>query len=114
VPQLLKSHDVVLIKWQYVDSKANRLLRLKQELPEACHKIILLQVSFEEIAERLPSKKLWRHYGQELIYATKEISLVQESLDVLKDSFGVTTVDGGKSGHYKILNIAAEELPPHQ
>ena len=103
VPTLLETSDVVLIKWQFVDTQANRLLELKENLPNALHRIIFLRVSVEEVAERLPSKKLWRHYGQELIFATNELPVVMKSLDSVKSLFDIIAIDSSGSGHYDVL-----------
>lgn len=92
VPKLLAKSDVVLIKWQYVDSLAKRLQRLKELLPETKHRIIELKVEVDELIKRLPNKKLWTNYGEEKALYDVELKVVPEELAKLSDQFEVVSL----------------------
>ncbi|HUD06836.1 MAG TPA: hypothetical protein VMR34_03020 [Candidatus Saccharimonadales bacterium] len=102
VPELLQSADVVFIKWQYVDSQANRPQRLKKKLPKIKHRIISLLVSPDELLERLPSKPLWHNYGKERELISIELPLIAQSLRELSD-FKTRFISSSKSGKYEVL-----------
>jgi hypothetical protein len=103
VSGLLVNSDVVLIKWQYVDSSCELPQRLKELLPTARHRIILLRASPRELAVRLSSKDWWREMGfkdaNELV--GYELKMVDKFISELQDQFEITIIDSGARGHYK-------------
>lgn len=102
IPLLLQNTDVVLIKWQYVDSAAKRPQHLKDSLPDAKHKIIELKVDRDELVLRLPRKHWWHDLGKEKESLNQELGMVAASLDALPD-FEKISIDSSESSNYKIL-----------
>lgn len=103
VASLLNDADVVLIKWQLVDSLASRLTRLQQKIPEAEHRIIRLEASRAEMIRRLQQKTWWYDYGKEDDFIDSEIKSVEESIDSVKDTFAVTRVSSEANDDYSII-----------
>jgi len=101
VPEILQNADIVLIKWQYVDSQHDRPQRLKQKLPDVQHRIISLDVSVDELVKRLPTKPLWHNYGDERNLISIELPIVLKSREELND-FDVTIIDSSTSSNYEI------------
>ena len=101
IPVLLQKTDVILIKWQYVDSAAKRPQRLKDSLPDARHRIIELEVDMDELVMRLPRKHWWYDLGKEKESLTKELDMVANSLGQLPD-FDKVSIDSNESGNYRI------------
>ena len=105
VSKLLENAEVILIKWQFVDSKTNLPKRLKYKIPDVRQRIISLKVSPEELAERLPAKPLWSKYGktgEETKLVAHDLQVVRKSLQELSD-FDTTTINSSKSGNYEII-----------
>ncbi len=66
VSKLLESSDVVIIKWQYVDSYCETPQKLREMLPGVEHRLIELRASQEILIERLERKDWWRDkWGEE-------------------------------------------------
>ena len=103
VQKLLSSSDVILIKWQFVDSIAKRPQKLKLLLPTARHKIICLVTDVDEIAKRLPHKPLWRQPGKERQLAKAEIPKVLQAINELYD-FDITYLNSNDNAGYTKLN----------
>lgn len=101
VPTLLSSADVVLIKWQFVDSQTSRPQRLKEAIPEAQHRIILLNTPESELIERLARKKWWHDYGEEKEFISKELSMVGDCIKQLSPEFMTTTLNSGTYSNYR-------------
>jgi len=104
VPVLLQNADIVLIKWQYVDSQHDRPQRLKRKLPNVRHRIISLDVSVDELVNRLPTKPLWHNYDAEKNLISIELPIVLKSREELSD-FDVTFIDSSASGNYEIEKV---------
>lgn len=104
IPDLLKNYDVVLIKWQHIDSELNRLERLKELLPEAMHRAVLLVTPRHELAERLPVKSWWHDYGKELAHVNRGIENVAKSLYTLPSSMTLTIILSSNKKPYSIIN----------
>ena len=104
IPDLLKNYDVVLIKWQHIDSELNRPERLKELLPEATHRAVLLVTPRHELAERLPIKSWWHDYGKELAHVNRGIEHVAKSLDTLPISMTLTIILSSDKKFYSIIN----------
>ena len=105
-PKLLDKSDIVLIKWQTVDSIANRPQRLKKLLPEARHWIIELRVGIDELVGRLPKKELWTNYGREKDLYDVEFKVVSEKLSELSDEFEIISLNSSSSGSYELIERA--------
>ena len=98
-PVLLDTAEVVLIKWQYVDSDALRPQRLKALLPNAQHRIIELNVPKTELIERIARKPWWDDYGKEEESVTAELEMVGNEIDVLRGEFEVIILNYTGSDH---------------
>jgi hypothetical protein len=102
VPELFENSDAVLIKWQTVDSESGRMQKLKNLLPNAQHRIILIVASNEELSERLPQKSWWDDddvagfIAEENKYTVNELSNLQEE-------FLVTKISGNSTGSYSLI-----------
>ena len=94
VPELLDENDIVLIKWQFVDSSDNRPIHLKQKLPEAKHRVIVLEAAKETLLKRLPNKDWWYDHGRESeYYDTQELAPFKKVLGDLAKDFVITTIN---------------------
>ncbi len=95
VPILLNTAEVVLIKWQFVDSEASRPQRLRELTPQAKQRIILLETPKPELVERLAKKGWWHNYGNEESFIEAELVMVADVVKQLIGDFEVAAVDGG-------------------
>lgn len=104
VHTLLQDTDVVLIKWQYLDSAAFRPERLQQLLPDVRHRIIELTAPLPELVERLKKKPWWhdQDIGKEIAFITSSLKGVFKATKHLKN-FEMTRLDSGVSGDYGII-----------
>ena len=109
VPLLLEDHDVVLLKWQFVDSDADRIVRLQDELPTAKHEIIVLHAAEEDLAVRLPRKSWWKQWGSNDFAAT-ELALVADAVESLSAHHDVTHLHSGAEEGYRPYQIPTEQL----
>lgn len=99
----LKNSDVVLIKWQYVDSSCELPQQLKGRLPHAKHKIILLEAPQEEMEQRLNTKDWWKDkWGSVSELVGLEHKMVEKFIKELQDKFEITAVDSSSKGNYAI------------
>ena len=106
VPIHLKNADIVLIKWQEVDSGADRPMRLKRLLPNEKHRALFLDADFDELCEREVHKWWWNQEDSPREYRAKELKLVAKYLDDLRNDFNITVIDSSKGRDYKILPTA--------
>ncbi len=101
---LLKTADVVLIKWQYVDSSCELPQKLRAALPGVRHRIILLYTNDTELIRRLRAKDWWLNLGfgsaEELLGYEKQ--MVPKFRRELKD-FAVLRVNASNQT-YRILD----------
>lgn len=107
VPALIESADIVLIKWQYIDStKSNRIKKLKELLPNSKHGVIYLDLSPEINAERLKSKAWWKKQGndgQEMSNVEFENAEITNKLNELFPGTSILKIDCNVDDHFKIL-----------
>lgn len=104
VPKLLENADVVLIKWQYVDSHNLTPEKLKELLPMVQHKIILLKVEPDEAKQRLATKTWWKEFWDNTRFADREIEMVNKCIKQLSSDFDITILDSGKNKDYGLTN----------
>lgn len=102
VPVLLEGADVVLIKWQVVDSDAKRPQRLLHQLPNVLHRIIRLYAPEEELIARLQDKPWWHNYGHEAEFIQSETELVRKYIEELGTGFTVTDIKSGATQNYEV------------
>lgn len=102
VPQLLENNDIVLIKWQIVDSKAQLPQKLKKVTIKAKHVIIRLEAPEQELVKRLRNKSWWHDYGKELEFIHLERDLVRKSISQLQNEFEVKTINSSNSSEYNL------------
>ncbi len=103
VQKLADTSDVILIKWQYIDSYRKSPQKLKKLLPEANHRIILLVAPSEELEARLNNKDWWHgswKNAAELV--TAELKMIDKFVAELRSDFEITTVESGKNEGYKV------------
>ena len=103
--KLLNNSDIVLIKWQYVDSSCETLQCLKKLLPNEKHRIILLTANRDIQIKRLNKKDWWRERG--ISDASKlleyENKMVASFINDLGNEFKITTIDSS-SEIYKVIS----------
>lgn len=102
VPKLFNKADIVLIKWQYVDTHTSTPQRLKELLPLLRHRIILLKANPEEVKERLATKTWWKEFWSDTSFASREEEMVAKSLEQLSPSFEVITLNSSKDKSYQL------------
>lgn len=106
VATLLDSADVALIKWQYVDSSCETPQALLELLPNAKHRILLLNADPSELANRLESKDWWQDLGftdsHELV--GYEMQMVDKFVSELRGKLDITCVDSGTGKNYQIVS----------
>lgn len=100
VPALLERADVVLSKWQFVDSDAHRPQRLKEALPDARHGVIVLHAPDSELTERLSTRHWWERYGSDT-YIAEEQELVAQAVRELAQHFPVVHLESGTGSDYR-------------
>lgn len=89
---LLNGADIVLVKWQIVDTEASRPQRLRQLLPDAHHRLIELKAPQDELADRIKQKPWWNNGGNETEFISKERDIVTETIQQLGGNFEITTL----------------------
>lgn len=102
--KLLENNDLVLIKWQYVDTKARRPQKLKKLLPDARHRIIRLHASTEELVKRIAEKPWWDDHGKEEKAIKKELKAVDKHMSKLIADFEVINIDSSTNGKYSVIS----------
>ncbi len=100
---LVRQNDVVLIKGQYIDYKAQRQVKLKTLLPDCKHKIVVIRVQTHDLPERLTSKPWWDKSEDPMKWTKGEQELVADLLKDLSQDFQVITINGNKDSHYEII-----------
>jgi hypothetical protein len=103
VSELIKSADVVLLKWQFTDSLDKLLQQMKVKLPSIRHRVIYLELDLAENASRLPAKIWWDRPGSEFEYTKGEYKPVLDSVKEIANDFEVTTIDSSASKNYEIV-----------
>lgn len=103
VVELTKKSDIVLIKWQYVDSKKDRPERLKALLTRARHSAIILQVDKADLKIQRQSKIWVKDNGNSDQVIELEFDYIQKFYNRFKENFPVTFVRNDGHGGYKIL-----------
>lgn len=87
VKQLIIDNNTVLIKWHYLDSRNNRIEKLKAELPDVYQRAIVLVISPQTLSKRLKEKaddKTSKYYDPklEMIHFQKYLATVYKELPV--------------------------------
>lgn len=90
---LLESSDVVLVKGQRVDFEAQRLDEVRERFPSCRHRIIVLSVSPEELAARLPRKRWWDDRHDPCRSAADDLRLLARTLGTVRPRFETLVVD---------------------
>ena len=85
VEELIKTNDVVLIKWQFLDSDSERVRQLKNNLQNFSHKIIILNASDSEISNRLIKKDWWKPEYCQKDWIENERELLRKDLEQYRD-----------------------------
>lgn len=101
-PELLSHNDVVLIKWQTVDSQAGRIDALLQAMPDVSHRIIYLDTPKETLVERLPRKSWWDDDDIEG-FIDEETAETRNQLQRLAERFSVLKITSSDDAGCKIL-----------
>ncbi len=102
VPLLLDSVEVVLIKWQSVDSWISLPQKLREGLPGVRHRIIELRASLPELEKRLKQKPWWTDYGHEKEFIGEELEEVSRTTKDLK-GFDITVLSSSEADNYSKL-----------
>jgi hypothetical protein len=89
VKKLLEDNDVVMVKWQLLDSNTDRLNRLRVSLPDVSHKILLLDTSDKELQERLVHKSWWRESYDVTEWIKDEREQVKQEIDLYCNNFEI-------------------------
>jgi hypothetical protein len=105
VPSLLQEGaDVVVVKWQGVDSVANRIERLQRGLPTAAHRIIQIVTPDSELYERLARKSWWDDRDNTVEFVAGEHPYIEGYIAQLGGQLPVTRVSGGVGADYVLLD----------
>ncbi len=99
---LQKDFNVILIKWQYIDTLLDTPQKLLLLLPGSNHKIILLEVPSAKLEARLKNKKWWQESSDSNEFDKHETKMVLESVSKLKSDFEIIKIDSG-SDKYKTI-----------
>ncbi len=100
LPRLARKYDVVLVKGQDIDLALGTPLTIKQQLPEAKHKIIFIDVALDELFQRVIHKPWWNG----VLKRAEAEGWLKEQIDRLQDirsQFDFVTINGDASGHYE-------------
>ncbi len=103
VMKLANVYDVILIKGQSLDTEAKRQKKIEKILPDFQHKIIVIRVKDEDMAERLMSKPWWNKSEDPLEWAEAERGLVDEEIKSLAKDFEIININGNKNSNYEII-----------
>lgn len=109
VPILALANDVILLKWQFVDTEARRPERLQALLPDANHSIIVLHAPITELNARLPRKAWWDDWGSPT-FASSELSRVEDAITSLSARFPVRHLRSGADDGYRPYNLSDRQL----
>lgn len=101
VKHLLENHDVVLVKWQYIDSELKTPQTLKNQLPDIKHHVMNLSISSKENKKRLSGKTWRKEMFNDTEFSNREVALVKCCLDELPPEFCITTLDSSANADYK-------------
>ena len=104
VPKLIAQADVVLIKWQAVDSMSGRIEELEALLPNVNHRIIQIITTDEELAKRLPQKSWWWEDGNTEEFISEERTKVANYITELHKKLPITQVSGDSDNNYLVRN----------
>ncbi|HEY1041182.1 MAG TPA: hypothetical protein VGE63_00450 [Candidatus Paceibacterota bacterium] len=97
------TNAIILIKGQDVDLKAKRLIKTRELIPDAGHKIVFMSVPFEELYERTTRQSWWEDSDtQEVVKGWLDYQITE--LKKLKDDFEIQIIDGSAGGGYKFLS----------
>jgi len=99
VPELLKHSDVVLIKYQSVDSESGRLEELNKQLPDVVHRIILIVTPEQELVKRLPQKSWWND-DDVTGFISEDTQCTADEISRLQSRFFITKISGNPSDNY--------------
>lgn len=102
--KLLNNADVVLIKWQYVDTHNSTPQKLKELFPSAKHRIILLKTESQEIKERLATKTWWKEFWNDTSFSDNEREMVAKCIKQLSSDFEIITLDSSKDRDYPLID----------
>gem|GEM_PF-4905097 len=103
VPSLLAVADVVLVKWQGVDSRADRILRLRSALPAVRHKVLQIVTPDEELYTRLVHKSWWDTREDVRSFVTEEHEYILDYTAYLLDQIPVTKISGASGANYALV-----------
>ena len=102
VPELLKTANTVLVKWQIVDSKSQRVNKLLELIPDAEHRIIQICTSKDELSKRLTSKSWWKDAEINNFIDTENFK-IQEWIDKLDHKLPITKISGDSRANYSLI-----------
>lgn len=103
VPRILEEAGVALVKWQFVDTTAERLERLQRLLPDAAHRAIVLHAPTDELLDRLVRKPWWDTYGDP-DWVEQELPSMLPAIEALPDSFTVQHIKSGQTEGYAVAD----------
>lgn len=103
VPKLLVNSNVVLVKWQGVDSEAVRIESLQAILPNCAHRIIQIVTSDKELIKRLPLKNWWDDSYDIYEFIAGENKHIEEWINKLDSRLPVVKISGNPLDDYKLL-----------
>ena len=97
--------EVVLIKWQYIDSLYNLPAKLEGGLYNAQHSVIVLEANEIDSLERLELKDWWRAKGFETakeLYDHEHV-LINKHVTELSKSYEIVKLDSSNHADYRLL-----------
>jgi len=116
IPQIVvnlsnnSENSVILIKGQGLDRRNNRLLKLKEKLPDQKHRIIFLHADIDEIFKRVKTKE-WFDPKERTKDDLKEWLKSQIGyLQKLQNDFEITVIYSNPKQNYQITNLSLDDV----
>ncbi len=105
MPGLFERADIVAVKWQGADSRAdpNRVKALRDQHPDALHRVIHLVADDDEAkTKRLRQKPWWNPEDDAAQFVSRERLTVQRYVDELRGEFPIVRIDSNTLS-YKVI-----------
>ncbi|MCA9348605.1 hypothetical protein KC878_00470 [Candidatus Saccharibacteria bacterium] len=92
--------EAILIKWQFLDFEADRVIKFRTMFPDVLQSGVLLVIPLDEHIRRLKLKKWWDPADDEREYLDWELRTTKSM--VAKDGLSVIEIDSSNT-NYKLL-----------
>jgi hypothetical protein len=110
IPDLLENYDVVLIKWQHIDTDLQRPERLQALLPQVEQRALLLVAPQAELADRLPGKFWWHTPGRKYEHSAAGIKQIETAVAALPKAIPVKVVLSSIGQSYSVIETGGQPV----